>query len=265
MPETILRFVHISDTHISPDADYPPNRPDLNTRRGAEALVHQLNALPFTPDFILHTGDVVYDPDPAAYEVAKEILGRINYPVYYLRGNHDDSDGLQRAMLGRKTVQPWAAYTFDVNNVQIICLDSNVMTEPEPPRGLVNDEQLVWLQQLCAAKDERPLVVAIHHNPLPVDVPWLDDYMILINGEAVHQALLPARHRLRGVFFGHVHQNLSIYRDGILYSSVLSSWCQFHAWPGQTPTIYDDGAEPGFNVITLTQDQTYIRHCRFRV
>ena len=143
----------------------------------------------------------------------------------------------------------------------IICLDSN--GPAEPPRGFIIEEQLAWLEKLCAADDPRPLIVAVHHNLLPVGIPWLDDYMRTINGEAVHQALLPARHRLRGVFFGHVHQNLDMYRDGILYASTLSSWTQFQAWPEQIETIQDTNADPGFSVVTLTRDQTYIRRCRF--
>jgi Icc protein len=145
----------------------------------------------------------------------------------------------------------------------MVCLDNN--GPAEPPRGFVTKDQLEWLTDICSAQDSRPLVVAVHHNLLPVGVPWLDDFMSTTNGEAVHRTLLPARDRLRGVFFGHVHQNLDIYRDGILYCSTLSSWGQFHAWPGQIETTHDVGAEPGYNVVMLTRDQTYIRRCRFRL
>jgi hypothetical protein len=89
--------------------------------------------------------------------------------------------------------------------------------------------------------------------------------MRITNGEALHQVLLQGKERLRGVFFGHVHQSISMYRDGILYTSALSSWSQYHAWPGQVETVRDEGAEPGFNVVSLTHDQTYIRPYRFQV
>jgi 3',5'-cyclic-AMP phosphodiesterase len=261
MTDTILRFVHISDTHIGADPEYGRHHSTHSTQEGARALVHQLNNLPFEPDFILHTGDVAYDPDPSAYDVAREILSQIRYPVYYLAGNHDYPAQLQTIMLNRQEILPSLYYTFEVNGVQIICLDSN--GPAEPPRGFVIEEQLAWLEMLCAADDSRPLIVAVHHNLLPVGIPWLDEYMRTLNGEAVHRALLPARNRLRGVFFGHVHQNLDMYRDGILYASTLSSWVQFQAWPDQIETIKDTNADPGFSVVTLTRDQTYIRRCRF--
>jgi Icc protein len=263
--DIILRFVHISDTHISSDPGYGREHWQVGhtTRQGAEALVQQLNNLPFEPDFILHTGDVAFDPDPSAYEAAREILGQVRYPIYYLAGNHDYPVELQRRMTARTDIISPFYYTFEVNGVQFACLDSN--GPAEPPRGFVTEEQIEWLANICSTPDSRPLVVAVHHNILPVGVPWLDDFMRTTNGEAVHQALIPARDRLRGVFFGHVHQNLDMYRDGILYTSVNSSWVQFHGWPDQDKTIEDEAADPGFSVVTLTPNQTYIRRCRFRL
>ncbi len=261
--QPLLRFVHISDTHISPDPDYHRKWSAHSAQEGARALVRELNGLPFTPDFVLHTGDVAYDPVPNAYETCRDILGEIRYPVYYLAGNHDDPAALQRVLLQREDdVLPFH-YRFEVNGVVFACVDSNGPVEP--PRGYVSDAQLTWLEGICKANDKRPIVVAVHHNALPVDVPWLDEYMPMTNAEDFHAALLPAKDRLRGVFHGHIHQNTETLRNGILYSSVLSSWCQFHAWPGMTHTTADTGAEPGYNIVTLTPDQTFIRRCRFRV
>jgi 3',5'-cyclic-AMP phosphodiesterase len=262
MPQTLLQFIHISDTHIHYDPTYQSSY-EYPSRKGAEALVEQLNTLPFTPDFVLHTGDVAYDPDPRAYEAVQEVLGKIRHPVIYLPGNHDDVLAMQQRLLGQAEVRKPLYDTFEINGVQIVCLDSNGPVEP--PRGYLHEEQLAWLRDLCSANDPRPLIVAVHHNPLPTGIPWLDDYMSIVNGEELHEALLPARDRLRGVFHGHIHQNVDILRDGILYTSALSSWCQFHAWPGQVDTIPDAGAEPGFNVVTISHNQTFIRRCRFPI
>ncbi|MEP7293750.1 MAG: metallophosphoesterase, partial [Chloroflexota bacterium] len=81
MPETLLRFVQISDTHISHDPHYNVDGAMHTPLIGAKSLVHQLSLLPFKPDFVLHTGDVVYDPDELAYPVAREILSAIEVPV----------------------------------------------------------------------------------------------------------------------------------------------------------------------------------------
>ncbi len=260
MSDILLRFVHISDTHISHDPDYAPWSP-RHPRFAAEQLVQQLNNLPFEPDFVLHTGDVAYDPHAEAYIVARDVLRWIKYPVHYLAGNHDSCALLQSVLLQRESVQPTWHYEFESNGVQVVCLDS---TGPaELPSGTVSAEQLDWLRSICEAADARPLVVAVHHNAVPVGIPWLDTYMRMANGADLHAALLPARDRLRGVFYGHIHQNCQTLRDGILYCSVASPWYQLHAWPDQMQTSYDQDAQPGFNVVTVTADQVHIRHHRF--
>ncbi len=263
MNDILLRFVHISDTHISHDPAYKPADVPRYPTPAAEALVEQLQHLPFTPDFVLHTGDVAYDPQEPAYELAREILGRIPYPVHYLAGNHDDARMLQRVLLKRDVFQPTWHYSFTVNGVQVICLDS---TGPaEPPSGTVSDEQLTWLRGITASADTHPLVIAVHHNTLATGVPWLDTFMKMANGDALHEALKPAKERIRGVFYGHIHQPSQTIRDGILYSSVRSSWYQIHSWPGQTETIVEPDSEPGFNVVTITRDQTHIRYHRYPI
>jgi len=265
MSDTLLTFVHISDTHISPDSDYSQSYADYPPLEGAKALVDSLQALPFDVDFILHTGDVIYDPHESVYKTAKDIFSALNTPIYYIAGNHDHNDGLQRQLMGRKPseVIPNLHYEVEVNGVQLICMDSN--GPAEPPSGYVTDAQLEWLDALCTANDERPLVIAIHHNPLAVDVPWLDDWMKIINGEAFHEIVKKARSRLVGVFHGHIHQNTTVYRDGVLYSSTVSPWVQFHSYRGMTDTTPDTGARPGYSVVMVKPNQSFIRRYWFDV
>ncbi len=225
-------------------------------------MIDLINDLPFHVDFVLHTGDVVFDPHPEPYEAAKTLFSRLKYPIYYLNGNHDHRDYLQKILLGKAEAANPFDYEFEVNGVQIVCVDSNG-PEAVPPSGHVTDAQLTWLQGICSAADPRPLVIATHHNMLPTGIPWLDNYMRTANGEQFHQAILPARARLRGVFFGHVHQNLDIYQDGILYCSTLSSWTQLMAYPGMDDTIRDETAQPGFSLVHITAQQTFIRRYRF--
>jgi 3',5'-cyclic-AMP phosphodiesterase len=262
MTDPILTFVHISDTHIPVDPDDSTRDGVREAYTGAQALVDQLHTLPFTPDFVLHTGDVTYRRDAAAYDVAKTILDAIEVPVYYVAGNCDIAEDLQRVLMGRETpITPYLHYEAEVKGVQIAVIDTN---GPAPfPAGFVTEDQLAWLGGLCTAKDDRPLIIAMHHNPIMGGVPWLDDVAGIKNSDALHAAILPAKDRLRGVFFGHIHQNIDIYRDGILYCSTLSSWTQFQGWPGQAELLYAPDEGPGFSVVTIYPGQTVMRRHRF--
>lgn len=261
MANPLLNFVHISDTHIHPSQDYIKDYADYTPLVGARALVNALNALPHQPDVVLHTGDVAYDPDPEAYQTVKDVLGQINAPILYLGGNHDDQDALQRIVMGRSKPQKPLHFEVEINGVQIIGVDSN--GPAEPPAGSVTSGQLAWLDDICSTVDDRPLVIATHHNPLHVGIPWLDDYMAMANSEDFHRVVVKAKDRLRGVFFGHIHQNINVQRDGVLYSAAASSWCQLDAYPGLTETRSDRGAKPGFSYVSVFTDQVYIRRYWF--
>ncbi len=262
--EPRLRFVHVSDTHISHDPTYNLPEATHTPAEGARALVEAVNALPFEPDFVLHTGDVAYDPDPEAYYTARDIFQTLRFPVHYLNGNHDDPAALQRIMLGRNPPLKPLDFEFEVKGVQVVVVDSN--GPAQQPAGYVTDAQLTRLEQIAKDRfDERPLVVATHHNVLRNGIPWWDEFMRMRNGEDFHMALLPARRRLRGVFHGHVHQPVDTYRDGILYSGTVSSWYQIQAFPGQKHTLADPNARPGFSVVTVTATQTFIRRHSFDV
>lgn len=263
----MLTFVHISDTHLHIDrafsTDWGPYPPYI----GAQALVKAINNLPFVPDFILHTGDVAFDPFPNVYTQIQKLMDQLKAPVYYLVGNHDDAEQMQRELLNSETVQPELYYERSINGVQMVCLDSNCLENPEHHTGLISDEQLEWLDAICSQPDDRPLIVAVHHNPILMGVPWLDQTMVLENGEQFHKILLKAQSRLRGVFFGHIHQNIDVYRDGILYTSVGSPWVQFESFPipENTAVTTDFSALPGFNVVNITPERTLIRRHHYRV
>jgi Icc protein len=259
----LLRFVHISDTHISADPAYNHAEADYTPMEGAREIVRQINSLPFTPDFVLHGGDVVYDPDDSAYVAARDILSGIRFPVHYLMGNHDERRGFQTLLLGQQETTAKHFYEKEINGVQFLFLDSNA---PAPfAQGALGEVQLAWLRDICAAPDPRPLAISVHHNALPIGSPFWDDFMRMQDGEDFHAIVKLAVSRLRGVFCGHVHQGTETYRDGVMYVSVPSTWYQLHCFPGQSGILPDIDAEPGFNVVSITETQTFIRRHRFRV
>lgn len=259
-----LTFVHISDSHLATDPAWSGPLTDILPRPGAEALVREIESLPIPIDFVLHTGDVHSDPEcEADYQQAAALFGRLPMPVYFLPGNHDRGDWLQRALSGCDEPAPHADQEFETGGVQFLLLDSSA-PELDQHYGWLEAEQLDWLARRCAADDERPLVVAVHHNPLSLVVPWLEG-IVLRNGEALHDALLPARERLRCVLYGHVHESVLTLRDGIAYQSVRSSWFQTQTWHGQEQPFHEPLHWPGYNLVTLTARDTFVRHCRVRL
>ena len=91
----------------------------------------------------------------------------------------------------------------------------------------------------------------------------MDAYMLIINGDRFHDMLVPIRERVRGVFYGHIHQNVQTSKDGVLYVAVGSTFSQFTAWPGKTAPSFDPEHPPAFNFVHLLPDQTIIHQHNF--
>jgi len=258
-------FVHISDTHFGPTAAFE--------RRGhaplpcARRLVEIINQLPQRPDFVIHTGDVTHEPGYAAYRLAAETFARLEVPIYYVVGNHDTAAGIGRhlAMGPKQEVDDdpdRLCYAFEVKGHRFLVLDARGPDEIDP-HGLLPESQLELVARESTL-DGPPLTVFVHYPLLAMNSIWMDENMLILNGEALHEALLPARDRLQGVFHGHVHQQMQTIRDGIRYTAVASAFSQFAAWPDDADVRYDPDEPPGYSFVHLLPSQTIIHHHSFR-
>ncbi len=256
----MIRFVHISDLHLHHDPQFIEDGAKYPAYALVAALISDLQKLPFTPSFVLHTGDVVCEAAPEAYAAMRDFAASLPCPVYYTPGNLDDVHLMQTVLVSRKETSAELFYEVEVDGVQLVCLDSNCYTNTEGQYlGSINEGQFTWLGNICLSPDDRPLIVALHHPPLAVGISWLDQTMRLVNGDRLHQILLGARHRLRGVFHGHIHQPLEVVRDGIFYCCTSSAPYHFQASPTMQALDLDESAVPGYTIITLTPQQTLIR------
>jgi Icc protein len=260
----LVRFLHISDTHLQGDVNHVHyGHP---TYASLKQLVATINALPYSFDFILHSGDVVDDEQPESYANAKAILAELRAPVHYIVGNHDNARLLQQTMVGIESPAARYDYAFELGGVQFVALDSTTLHEQ--PGGELTDTQLDWLRGYCQT-DGLPLAVFIHHLPLPLGVPWLDEViampsaMIISNHQAFRDVLRPAAKRLRGVFFGHIHRSSQSLEDGILYSSAPSTFGQLKTWPEMRSAAPAPEEAPGYCLVTIDATRTVVQQYTF--
>ena len=254
-----LYFVHISDTHFGPTPGF-----SLHGHTAvpyAQRLVDAINDLPVTPDFVMHTGDVVNDLHPDSYALAAQTLAGLRVPIYYVNGNHDARAALKK-YLPMRPLQ-WLgdnpeefSYAFELKGYRFLILDARGPSAIDP-QGQLSAAQMKLVQNEVQ-QDGPPLVIFMHYATLPMDSPWMDSNMLVTNGNAFHQALLPARHRLRAVFHGHVHQSMQTIRDGIVYVAVASGLSQLSAWPTDEVARPEPQYPAGFNFVHLLPEQTII-------
>lgn len=256
-------FVHITDTHIGPTKDY--ERHGYQSYPCAERMVEIINNLPHQPDFVIHTGDVVTDPDGPSYQLAADLFAQLNVPIYYVTGNHDNSADIKQYLpMGPKTMlsdnPDLLSYVFTVKNERFLVVDSHAPEELDP-QGFITNQQLEIVQREMH-NENNPVTVFVHHPVWPLNSPWMDRNMLILNGSKFHQVLKSGRDRLRGVFHGHIHQHLQTVRGGVVYTSAASTFAQFRAWP-DTEEVQPTTEPPGYNYVQILDDHILIQNHTF--
>lgn len=262
-----MHFIHISDTHIGTGKNF--RLYDISTYAAAEKLMQTIQGLPVQPDFVLHTGDVAaVRGEESSYRLAEELFSRLELPIYYVSGNHDISLHMNKMLtFGKKETlisdPAWNAYQFDRQGVRFMVLDAKG-PDAIDPHGVVPEEQLRILEKEIS-ESTVPLIVAIHFPALTLDSIWVDRDMLLLNGDTLHRILIKGAHRIRAIFTGHVHRGMQVMQDGILYSTVGSSFLQFFSWPGMEHAGHDQQPVGFFNFVTIKENKTIVKEHVFNL
>ena len=258
--EMPIHFIHISDTHIGSQKDFLQY--ELNTYDCFDRFLKGINKLNFKPDFIIHTGDIVAEPNEASYKLTQSLADKTDIPIYFTAGNHDDSE-LIRRFLKMHNVEylddELLSYSFTFNNTEFISLDTSGYKEIDP-QGLISDKQLYIIRK-ALANANKSVVIFLHFAPVDTGIPWLDKNMSLLNREKLVDIFIENRKKLRGVFFGHIHSSFDIFYDNIFYSGVGSLYRQFKTWPNLNKAELENKHAPHFNCVTLDRKLLTVKHC----
>lgn len=193
----------------------------LNTRdsmlRVIEAASRELDSC----HAILATGDLSQDESEQAYRDFVRIMAPLDRPVLSIPGNHDDPV-LMRNLLDQEQFQFCGAAT--AGNWLIIMLSSHC---PGKTGGELSEQELDRMDALLSQHPERHALICLHHQPVAIGSAWLDGIGLGNSAEfmrRVHEA-----GNVRGVVWGHVHQEFQSENDGVALLAGPSTCHQFVA------------------------------------
>lgn len=191
-----------------------------------EFAIANLNRL--HPRFVVICGDLVNRSGDAA-EIAeyKRILHELDpsIPAYYVAGNHDVGNVPTSASLAgfRASLGP-DYYTFSVNGILGVVLDSNLIRSPQRDTKAA-EQQEEWLRKTLARARSNPneQVVVFQHIPYFIHDPnEAEDYFnIPIPARRKYLDLLE-KAGVKYVFAGHLHRNV-VGKDGPLTETVTGA------------------------------------------
>jgi len=172
-----ILIAQLSDPHLRLDDD--ASQPAL--AKGVERVL-MLRPAPLA---VLVTGDIANSGDPAEHARASELLAPLQAPVYTAAGNHD--------VLGVRH-----EYVKQAGPLRVIVCDTS---QPGRDDGSLD---LEWLQ--AQLEPDTPTIIAMHHPPILMGLPWLDEIGLPDDQRQQLGDLLQANPQIKRVVAGHVHR-----------------------------------------------------------
>ncbi len=173
----------------------------VNTLQNLCTVIQHMLAERGDPTLLLATGDLTQDGSPQGYANFVETVGTVGVPIHALPGNHDAREAFHTT-LGR-----YSHPVIDLEHWRIVMLDSTI---PGSNDGQLGDDQLHLLESLSQSGDTRHVLVAMHHQPVPVQSDWLDT--MAIRNAAAFFEIIKCFPQVRALLWGHVHQEY----DGVI-------------------------------------------------
>lgn len=238
-----LRITQFTDTHFFKTEE--GRLLGVDTGRTFSEVFRASSESRGTPDLYLFTGDLSQDESEESYRRLSSAVGAAGAPCYVLPGNHDRRSELKRGLSDGP-----ADFRFDrfiVNDRWlIILLDTLVVDEVG---GHLESAEFELLERCLNDYPNHHALVCMHHQPMPVGAAWLDTIGI-DNGSMLLEQI--DRHpSVRGVLWGHIHQEFQAERNGVHYMATPSTCVQFKP---RSHGFAVDAMPPGFRWLELYSD-----------
>ena len=210
------KILHLTDIHLV-QGPLVPTLPHLPTPfERLVACVDHIMLHHDDADLCLLTGDLTQQGDVASYRQLKNQLDRLPMPAAPLMGNHDGLPGLREVFPNLPHYSSLSAnghdflqYTVETLPTRIVCLDTH---DPHGKAGgdgnggRLSASRLAWLDERLA-EDSRPTLLALHHHPLPLGMPFMDTLFLEDHDDLA--AVLNRHDHVKHLCFGHVHRSVS--------------------------------------------------------
>lgn len=213
----VIRMIQISDIHLFGNQE--KLLLGVKTQESFQATINSLKKKINKIDLMVLSGDLSQDGSIMAYEYLADELKSFGIPIYWIAGNHDDMDMM-------KQVYPRESMTNQKQIIlkkwQIILLNSQ---KPKAVEGYLTASELQYLRQCLHSYPNHHTIIFFHHHPVSVGCGWLEP-IGLQNATEFWEMIAPYP-QIKGVFFGHVHQEFAQTIGNIPCYSAPSTCFQF--------------------------------------
>ncbi|MCF8571940.1 metallophosphoesterase [Gordonia sp. HY002] len=191
----MLVVAQISDLHFCGDSD---RRDRIN---GVLDYLRDRCGGATNIDALVVSGDLTDEGSAEQYREAADTLVT-GIPTLTLLGNHDDRAAYRSVSRPDDSGDPYAPVNsvLQLDGLLILALDSSI---PGHNQGAISEETLAWASDQIAAAGDVPVLVAFHHPPTAVGMPFMDT--IAQTDPSGLEAFVRAHPAIIGLVCGHIH------------------------------------------------------------
>ncbi len=211
-----IKLLQITDTHLGAKAG--EKLLGLDTDNSLEHVVNLVRTEQPPADLLLATGDISSAGSVSSYCRYRSLTTGLATQTLWLPGNHDTVS----AMLEASGDGNEMAGIVDVGDWTVIMLNSKT---PGEIGGSLTPEEIDFLRAGLQQSQAGHALICLHHHPVSIGCDWLDEQQVA-NADQLFAVLDEFSH-VRGVLWGHVHQQFDQQRNGVKLMSTPSTCIQF--------------------------------------
>lgn len=235
-----VNLVQLTDCHLFARSD--GKLLGLETESSLRAVIEDIQQNTDF-DFVLATGDLSQDASEASYQRMSQFLDLLKKPAFWTPGNHDCPQQMQNSIQGKNLFHHKRIIT---QYWQVILLDSSVKGKVH---GFLTQDALDFLHNALNDKAELNTLLVLHHQPVQIGSAWLDNIGLKNNAEFM--AVLALHSQVKGILWGHIHQEYQQNLSNMKLMSTPSTCVQFE--PGSQD--FEAGRQsPGYRRLCLKAD-----------
>jgi predicted MPP superfamily phosphohydrolase len=218
-----MKFAQVSDIHYTLVRDDTSYKLLSKTKPLLEDAIAQINNHR-NIKFVMITGDGIDKPDKESLYSLIDDLNTLNYPWYFVLGNHDTTTSgyLNKENFVKILNEKNPAYKFHSTyytfkpqkGYRVIALDG-AKNEGISSHGVLPKEELEWLDKTLSKSKNDTVLIFIH---FPLLTPYDSKHHEIINSEEFKEVLKKYKMPI-AIFSGHYHAAKITRRGNILHVS----------------------------------------------
>lgn len=240
----VIKLVQVTDSHLFKQRS--GELLGINTLESFNQVLKEIRQSDFAYDLALATGDLVQDDSIEGYQYFCESAQQLQKMLFWIPGNHDFQPKMFDILSQEQNNISPKKHLLLGDHWQVLLLDSQVYGVSY---GQLGQYQLDWLQSKLKEYPERYALVVLHHHILSTGSAWLDQHNLRNSYDLA--LVLSAFPKVRGILYGHIHQQVDKEWQGYKLMATPSTCIQFKA---DSHHFSLDKQQPGWREIELWQD-----------